>query len=613
MKVHWVTRLLIYSIIATFVGPFYDNWSSTEKYLYRQGAYIDACVTAPPESAVQDTWYCEEQRQKLSLLLPISRVAECFLSVVIGIFMDHVGPRLTAVVGVVLRVIGWTLMGFAVSAKGGLIAAFFITGLSTNFIVFPALTIGMYNERFRYVSVLVIGMLGGFASMLMKLKLMMLEYELLTPQQLNYQYTIVFIIPSLLLCIFFMPGKLESVNAPTTKALAPDAPTSDLPTTEAPTTEAPVTDAPTSDALTTEVTTTDAPTSDALTTEVTTTDAPTSDALTTEVTTTDAPTSDALTTEVTTTEVTMTEAITTEVTTTDAPMAEVPTPEAPTSDAPTSDAPTPKVKDIAETTTAVDGTSINMILDDLVQGADVNIDIAECHAEKTPSDATAAPQWTVKGLLYTLTRKEVIASLLYFAFNFSSITYVQQTLTLMHKDNPQLVTLSEYMIQLSAVPCLVFAVLYMYVDPIWILIAMNSVGILMHLLLTSSNYYAGVFLCIAIMSTYSIINTQVYNYLDSVFDATYMGSIVGALNTMCGIWMLSQALIVESLMSQKAIIVTTSIMAALRLVFLAPFCIFVALRLWDNAAESEESCPGVVSPKVVASVPLESVAEGIVP
>ncbi|GBE60813.1 major facilitator superfamily MFS-1 [Babesia ovata] len=485
MKVHWITRLLIYSVIATFVGPFYDNWSSTEKYLYRQRAYIETCATIPPETVVQDTWHCEEQRQKLSLLLPISRVAECFLSVVIGIFMDFFGPRLTTVIGIILRIVGWTLMGFAVNAKGGLIAAFFITGLSTNFIVFPALTIGMYNERFRYVLVLVIGMLGSPASMLMKLKLMMLEYGLLTAHQVNYLYTIVFILPSLLLAVVFMPARLENLSLPTPS---------------------------------------------------------------------------------------------------------------------TDEASVPKVGDDVHDASAVDGASINAILDDVMQTCDLDSDGAEHDAERTLSDDTVETKWTVRGLLRTLCRKEVVVSLFYFAFNFSSITYVQQTFTLMHKDNPYLITWSEYVIQLAAVPCVIFAVLYMYINPIWILIAMNAMGMVTHLLLTTSNYYAGIFLSLSLVTTYSIINTQVYNYLDSIFDATYMGSIVGALNTMCGIWMLSQALILESMTSETEILVTTSIMAGLRFLFLIPYCFFLYKSLRVKRVKSKASGFSVLSRDRMASV-----------
>ncbi|ORM40921.1 uncharacterized protein BXIN_1749 [Babesia sp. Xinjiang] len=467
MEVHWLTRLFIYCVIATVVGPFYDNWTTMEKWLYREGAYVDLCTDIPQPAPVQVTWHCEEQQVWVSMLLPISRMSECIMSIGIGIFMDFVGPRITTVVGVLLRTIGWILMCFAVRAPGGLVTAFFLLGVSTNFVIFPCLTIGMYTKKYRYIAVLHIGMCSCFSSMLIKLKLILLESGGLTASQINYLYTFLCIVPTLVMCILFMPLKLKEPEEDKEPVRAAEPVTSNE--------GASVADYSYSD-------------------------------------------------------------------------------------------------------------RVGAGLSDTVSYDDIKV----CNVDGSvavPSDDDCT--WTLGGFFRVLSSKEVFVCLFYFAFNFSSITYVQQTFSLVHRDDASLLTLNEYMVPLAVVPCLLFAVLYMYWDPIWILIFMNTMGLLMHLLEMTHGRTVGVLLSIALVMAYSILNTQVYNYLESLFHKTYLGSIVGALNGMCGLWMLIQMFVLQYRTSPQEILETSGIMAALRACFLAPFIYFFFSEKSAKSAKNE--------------------------
>ncbi|GFE54980.1 major facilitator superfamily protein MFS-1 [Babesia ovis] len=446
MEIGWLTRLALYCVISTLIGPFYDNWTTLEKWLYREGAYIDSCKDVPDVYPFPETWYCAEQQSKVSGLLPISRIAECSMSVFIGIFMDFFGPRITAVFGTILRIIGWTLMSFAVHAPGGLVISFLLMGLTTNFIVFPCLTIGMYTRKYRHIAVLLIGMCSCFASMMMKVKLIVLQTGVLTAKQVNYLYTIVFMLPCLGASILFMPDRLKEVD---------DEPE---------------------------------------------------------------------------------------------PMESVTT-----------------KKELDKAESSIDAPKMD------------NGDMVDIKSDTTSPITEVDPgsKWTLRGYIEVLSTKEVFVCLWYFAFNFSSITYVQQTYGLVHRDDAFLLELNEYMIPLGIIPCLIFAVLYMYIEPIYILIFMNTMGILMHLFVMASGRVIGILLSFSLVMTYSILNTQVYNYLERLFHETYLGSIVGALNGMCGIWMLIQMFVLQHKTSPSEINVVTGIMALLRGLFLLPFFYFI--------------------------------------
>ncbi|EDO06649.1 putative integral membrane protein [Babesia bovis T2Bo] len=455
-EVGYFWRLLLYCFVCTFVGPFYDNWVSVEKWLYREGAYIDMCPDVPDTATFADTWYCADQQVKVSMLLPICRVAETSMSFLIGIFMDFVGPRTTAIVGIILRTIGWSLMSFAVRKPGGLIASFVLLGTTTNFIVFPCLTIGLYNRKYRHPAVLVIGMCSCFACMLMKLKLMILETGFFTAKQINLWYTILLIFPHLLVCILLLPSDVKALEREEVE----------------------------------------------------------------------------------------------------------------------------QIVILDEVASVKEGEMSTLTSDSVVRRESQTMRFDETHqTEVVPVHTKDFTAWTLRGFAEVLLKKEVFVSLLYFAFNFSSITHVQQVYSLVHHDDWLLLELNEYMVPLAVIPCIIFAFLYMFMKPIYILIFMNTIGLFMHLSAMGDGRALGIFLSITLVITYSILNTQVYNYLDGMFHRAYLGSVVGALNGMCGLWMFIQMLAVQYKTSRYEIVVVSGILAAMRFLFLLPYVYFMVTTL----------------------------------
>ncbi|KAK1937319.1 hypothetical protein X943_000969 [Babesia divergens] len=465
MNIGWVWRLYIYGTISVLIGPFYDNWISMEKYLYLVGAYSNLCPDGASSAPATTTWRCKKQRESVTMLLTVARTSECTFSVLIGIFMDRVGPKITSVVGVALRVTGWTLIGYMVHVNYAIIAAFVLMGLSVNFIVFPALTIGLYTKEFRFVAIVQIGMCSCFSSLIIMLKVVILEGGFLTSGQINYLYSIVCLLPCLVLCVVFFPLRLKS-----------DLETNDL--------------------------------------------------------------------------VLHAHAVRTShcSITTNVPVASDPVGELPSHAEADATAWTMELDPIKDTTEIYTKDEISNVIGDTTS--------LKCYYD---------------GLRRTLRSREVITCLFYFAYNFGSITFVQQSYSLMYRDDPSLLTLTEYLVPLAFIPCLVFSALYMCVKPIWIMLSINVLGALMHIVATVRGRFAGALLSIMLVTVYSVLNTKVYNYLDTVFDETYIGSIVGVLNSTCGIWLLLQGLVLQGLNSPQELDITNYAMSMVRICFVLPF------------------------------------------
>lgn len=483
MELNWLWRLYIYGTVCVLVGPFYDNWTSMEKYLYLGGAYVNECPDHDPNTVPVDTWLCDAQQEKVSMLLTVARASECSFSVIIGIFMDRVGPKITATVGVILRMIGWTLIGFAVHWNAALVTGLALLGITVNFIVFPALTVGLYTKKYRFIAIVQIGMSSCFASLIIMIKVAMIQAGWLSYTQINYLYSILMLVPSLLISAIFFPYSLERQDLE--KACEKENPVA---------------------------------------------------------------------------------------------IADFDV-------VPPSSSETSSIINAPEThlhrSSSLSGLEQEHGDGHIYQKDSINTSDFEDHRQK----------WSWSGFFRTLMTKEAITCLFYFAFNFGSITFIQQSYTVMYGKNPLLLRMSEYLLPMAFIPCLVFSVLYMYAQPIWILIGINALGALMHAIATINSPSAGVMLCIALVIVYSILNTKVYNYLDKVFDEIYMGSIVGALNTMCGVWLLIQGLVLNGRTDAHSLLVINYSMMTLRLLFLAPFLYF-AFEKHGHKDSSMLSLPG---------------------
>ncbi|KAK1443803.1 hypothetical protein BgAZ_206790 [Babesia gibsoni] len=428
MKVNWLLRLYIYGSISTLVGPFYDNWASLERYLYRSGVYYNQCNEEDPEDGHKETWSCEKQHESVNMLLTVSRAAECAGSFLIGVLMDWEGPKITAVLGVVIRIIGWSLIGFLPHVNAAVIASFSMLGLSVNFIIIPALTVVSYAGKYRFFAVVQIGMFSCLSSMVLKLKMYILDSGKLTKEQINYMYTIFILLPCLAISAYIFPWKIDREKV---------------------------------------------------------------------------------------------------------------------------------------------GEDIEME----VKKENVVLHQQDGEYNENVADAT----WTWSGLLRTLVEKEVFTCLIYFSFNFGSITFIQQIFSVIYADSPKLLSLIEYIIAFAFIPCCIMSVLFLYISPIWMMIGLNAIGGLMHVLAIMDSFAAGFIVSLCLMTTFCVLHTKVYNYLDQFLDGIYMGSIVGSLNTLCGVWLIVQGLLSKGHNDPKVLRYINYGMLVGRILFLIPFLCFTFL------------------------------------
>uniref|UniRef100_A0A3B0N3R3 Major Facilitator Superfamily, putative n=1 Tax=Theileria annulata TaxID=5874 RepID=A0A3B0N3R3_THEAN len=165
MKIFWLYRLIFYFIISMTIGPFYDGWSSTAKYLISEGVFSKLCknVDDPPKLFYLKP-LCDNQAYNVGRLLSFYRISEFLSSIFTGIFMDNVGPKITVLLSIVLRVISWVLIPTCNNVHAVIILSCILCGISSNGIAFPVFTIAQYSKKFFNVCMIAISVSLSFGT-----------------------------------------------------------------------------------------------------------------------------------------------------------------------------------------------------------------------------------------------------------------------------------------------------------------------------------------------------------------------------------------------------------------------------------------------------------------
>eukprot|EP00922_Rhytidocystis_sp_ex-Travisia-forbesii_P037643 GHVS01056076.1.p1 GENE.GHVS01056076.1~~GHVS01056076.1.p1 ORF type:complete len:603 (+),score=92.46 GHVS01056076.1:32-1840(+) len=137
----WIL-LVAYIVYCFITGPSYFSWASLRDMLFHNGAYAWRCP-----GGNSTTSPCDAQDTAVNSLLAIIGTSHFVISALAGLVLDSAGPKVTAIIGVLLQMVGWILLGAStetfqayipgcVALGAGLDAAFFPCISGAN--IFPS-------------------------------------------------------------------------------------------------------------------------------------------------------------------------------------------------------------------------------------------------------------------------------------------------------------------------------------------------------------------------------------------------------------------------------------------------------------------------------------------
>eukprot|EP00922_Rhytidocystis_sp_ex-Travisia-forbesii_P005506 GHVS01008022.1.p1 GENE.GHVS01008022.1~~GHVS01008022.1.p1 ORF type:complete len:642 (+),score=110.25 GHVS01008022.1:267-2192(+) len=127
-----------YVIYCFVTGPAYFSWASLRDMLFYDGAYSWLC-TGPP-TASSATSSCAEQDTAVNGLLTLIGTSHFVASAAAGLILDSAGPKVTAVIGVAMQMLGWILLGASSKSFQAYPAAAVILGLGVDGAFFPCIS-----------------------------------------------------------------------------------------------------------------------------------------------------------------------------------------------------------------------------------------------------------------------------------------------------------------------------------------------------------------------------------------------------------------------------------------------------------------------------------------
>ncbi|EAN32957.1 Major Facilitator Superfamily protein [Theileria parva strain Muguga] len=211
MKVFWLYRLILYFIISTTIGPYYDGWSSTAKYLISEGVFSKLCQDGdePPKLFYLKP-LCDHQAYTVGRLLSFYRISEFLSSIFTGIFMDNLGPKFTVLFSIILRVVSWILIPLCTNVHAVIILSCILCGISSNGIAFPVFTIAQYSKKYFNACMVAISVSLSFGTfytfILNRIKYWLSDYK---PINIIVFMLILTHLPIFILSLFLFPNSLE--------------------------------------------------------------------------------------------------------------------------------------------------------------------------------------------------------------------------------------------------------------------------------------------------------------------------------------------------------------------------------------------------------------------
>lgn len=127
-------KMLTYAIACLTTSCVYFGWQPYSEMLFRQGAYSWLC--GEKEVAI-----CSAQDAAVTRLYSFAQGSEFAFAFVAGLFLDHLGPRKTAIAGQALFALSIILLCFSSQSFQAYIPALFIAGGCVNLVAFPSLVV----------------------------------------------------------------------------------------------------------------------------------------------------------------------------------------------------------------------------------------------------------------------------------------------------------------------------------------------------------------------------------------------------------------------------------------------------------------------------------------
>ncbi|UKJ90632.1 major facilitator superfamily MFS-1 protein [Theileria orientalis] len=577
MKVGWIWKLFIYFLIVTFSGPFFDNWTTTEKFLFLSDAYAGKCKPSELVGPPTETFRCEEQQLAVNGLLSYARMAEFLSSVVIGISVDRFGPRIVAVLGVLLCIASWAFMCLLPKSGIMLKLSMFVIGVSMNSTLFPALTIERYTKRYKAQVLIFIGSSSSITCLLMKLLELVVVKTGVSPMTAGVYFILLLLIPSLICSYLFFPGDLKKDVYRIGQKNAYIYPTLREPIGSKGSETSNLSIRPPDTNLLVRSSSEDQAEAEVETGNAKSYYAEDLDEGMNEANDQNAAES-------------VKQKETNVVYDSDKAYESQPVSkfnklrqedECPDS----KDHETLGVltkRNSYEGDDQVELTNDNVLDEPNHHPVISNLSISkwasgrlsskwELGASVSLEKAVFAKGWTWRCFFKNLKSFEVILSVLYFCLNVVSLTYLQQSYDILYSHSDFLLLFLEYVLPFSFIPCLLFMIFAKFFTAFTLLLTVGTIWLMLNVCSLFQSYPAGILTAILLTVTYSIFNTHVYIYLESRVDKDYYASVIGFLNTVAGLSLIVNMLAISPMTDRKTILNINIAMLMLRVFFLSLF------------------------------------------
>ncbi|XP_952042.1 uncharacterized protein TA14490 [Theileria annulata] len=212
IKCRFGIRLLIYFILLIFVGPYFGNWTTTEKYLCRIDVYASECSLSERFGPATDSFRCSPQRFMIAKLGSIIRSSVLTIGFVMGLLLDILGPKITFLIGILMRIATWLIFSVKNVNNSAIVFSSVLLGLSRNAIAYPTLTIYMYTTNFKEYATTVMGIGITLAGLYIMVIERLLGFTGADPHRFTLYSVLITHIPCLFIGLILFPW-----NSPTPK------------------------------------------------------------------------------------------------------------------------------------------------------------------------------------------------------------------------------------------------------------------------------------------------------------------------------------------------------------------------------------------------------------
>ncbi|UKJ90631.1 hypothetical protein MACJ_001565 [Theileria orientalis] len=527
-------RLLVYFVLLIFIGPYFGNWNTTEKFLCRLDVYAGECGLSERLGPATDNFRCAAQRFRIAKLGSVVRVSVLTIGFVLGLLLDILGPKLTFLLGIMMRMGSWFIFSMKGARNSLIIFSGVILGLSRNAIAYPTLTIYMYTTSFKEYATTIMGIGITLAGLYIIVIERLMGFTKCDPYKFTLYSMLITHVPCLLVGMIIFPW-----NSPTPKLKHKVKPVDKQGLDYQSSTDDYNYTSPSCDV------------NSAYTNSGYSLDGSPDYALNHKNFKSQDPDDSADTSPGSPLDLVLGTPINGLTENSDADSVNTPNvlqnkDPALSRKADKDRERSPDVKlevyDDAhisrlhkKNTTVLDRSSTERTS---TEESDVEVD----GDVQVPIDHS---QWNVKKFLRYLTSMEYGITCPYFVLNFLDFFFMQMMFSTMYGRYKDVIVLNEYLVSFSFILTFLIGFLYKVFNPVTILVFSNMFGILTHFVAFSTSRVAGYLAAFTLIAYASILFTQTYIYIQSTFDAKYFGSLVGTINTFSGLVMFFNILLIS--------------------------------------------------------------------